>query len=254
MISAVYDTGALYGALDIGADIYTEKIRSYADAYGTGYPFCRFFVGGGAVICSYYSDHVIAMTGEISDEDASELAEFLACACRGRVLMRYSLCERLGLLEKAEKLCLMQWDNSVKKSVDYNKEGIETDTPLGKVYEIAASGFDIDFDKWYTDISHSVRHGIARTYSLDNAACAVRMFSSRGITYLSYICTRPERRGEGLAKRLLRAVCGEEASVGNRVYVFCEDGLEGFYKSAGFIRYGTAAHINLTETGDGMRK
>ena len=135
--------------------------------------------------------------------------------------------------------------NGVKSSVETAKEQIKTDVPLGKIYEIAARGFDIDRDKWYTDTSHILRHGTAAVYMLEDAACAVRMYSSRGMTYLSYVTVLPERRGEGLAVRLLHGICEKEAAEGCRTYVFCTDKLRGLYERAGFCCVGYAADMTV---------
>ena len=240
MIRAVTDSAALYRALGDDITVYTEKIRSLAEAYGFGYDFCRFWVqDGGAVIGSYYGEATAADCGHIGKARSSELAAFLCCGQFSGVLMPYSLYEKTGSYG-AEKLLLMRAGDGIKKTDDIYKVRTGTAVSIGEIYEIAKSGFDIDFNKWYTDTSHMLRHGTVRLYALGSSACAVRMFASGGISYLSYICTVPEERGKGLAGSLLAHICAEESACGNEVFLFCAGELEGFYHKCGFEPAGEA--------------
>ena len=244
MITAVTDRKTLETLLGSKHDIYTEKIRAFAEGYGFGYDFCTFAAQDStAVMCSYYGDATAALVGEPDSEQASELAAYLTFGQYKRVLLPYRLCKRLGLSENAEKLCLMKCNGDVKKTDDCDKEKPVTDCPLGEIYEIVSGGFDIDRDMWYTDTSHMIRHGISRAYVLGSAACALRMFASGGISYLSYVCTRPEARGRGLATALLAHICAENAADGSKTYVFCRDELRRFYENAGFVLAGYAGEI-----------
>lgn len=244
MITSVTDRETLDRAIGGYSDIYAGKVRSFADGYGFGYPFCRFWVQDGSLaVCAYYTDAAIA--GELNG-DPEELRGFLTCAGIRRVLMPYELYERLGLPGKADAVHLMCRGSDVKNTVGSDKESIETDAPLGQIYEIVRSVFDIDCDKWYTDISHMLRHGIARIYRLGNGTCAIRMYASLGAAYLSYVCTKPELRGKGLASRLIRGICRLEAEEGNDTYILCGDNLRGFYERLGFLEAGRAADITFT--------
>ena len=247
MISAVTDRETLDRLLDGRADIFTGKIRALADGYGFGYDFCTFAAQDDtAVVGSYYGDAAVAQTGELNDEQAEELASFLTFGQYRKLLMPYTLCERLGLSDKAEKLCLMKCKDDVKATVGYDKEKPVTDSPLGEIYEIVSGGFDIDRDMWYTDTSHMLRHGVARAYTLAGNACAIRMFAADGVSYISYVCTRPEARGRGLAKALLRHICAENASGGFDTYVLCRDELRLFYEGAGFSLTDFAGELIVT--------
>lgn len=245
MITAVTDRGTLETLLGEKRDIYTEKIRALAAGYGFGYDFCTFAAqDNSAVICSYYGGATAALTGELTDSQTEELAAYLTFGQYDSVLMSYPLCERLGLSGSAEKLCLMKCNGDVKKTIGYDKENPVTDSPLSEIYEIVSGGFDIDRDMWYTDTSHMIRHGIARAYVLGGKACAIRMFASGGISYVSYVCTRPEARGKGLATALLAHICAENAANGIETFVFCENKLRPFYESAGFELAGKAGTIH----------
>ncbi|MBO6231850.1 MAG: GNAT family N-acetyltransferase [Ruminiclostridium sp.] len=245
MITAVTDKAELERLLGAQHDVYTEKIRSYAEAYGFGYDFCTFAAQDStAVICSYYGDAVCAPVSVPDPEQSAELSSFLTFGQYRRVLMPYPLCEQLGLAENADTLYLMKCNGDVKNSVDCNKEKPVTDASLGQIYEIVSSGFDIDRDTWYTDTSHMLRHGIARAYVLGGAACAIQMFASGGVSYVSYVCTRPEMRGRGLARELLGYICAGNAENGSDTFVFCREELRDFYENAGFSLAGKAAETD----------
>lgn len=107
MITAVTDRATLETLLGTMRDVYTEKIRAFAEGYGFGYDFCTFAAQDNtAVICSYYGDATAARTGELNDGQAAELAAYLTFGQYKRVLMPFSLCERIGLSESASKLTL----------------------------------------------------------------------------------------------------------------------------------------------------
>ena len=102
---------------------------------------------------------------------------------------------------------------------------------LSAVYEILKTAFDIDFETWYTDMSHRIRHGIAKARTLENSALIVQ-YDLNGEALLSQIATVPEKRGQGSASRLIKAVCGELSD--SAVYVLCQDDLIPFYSRIGF--------------------
>lgn len=237
MIRAVTDIGTLYRALGNKPDVYTEKIRSFADAYGFGYDFCRFWAqDNSAVMCSYYGDCTVSVSDGLSGDRVEELSGFLSSGMFRRLLVPYPLSKAHGLAGLTDEAVLMRWTGDVKKYDVIDKEDIRSDVSIGQVYEIARTAFDIDPDTWYTDTSHMLRHGTAKLYMLEEGCCAVRMFASNGISYLSYVCTLPSRRGNGLAGRLLRGICTEETQNGNNVFIFCEEALAGFYEAVGFSR------------------
>ena len=246
MIRMISDKARLYSALGGEHTVYTEKIRSLADAYGFGYDFCRFWAqDGGAVIGSYYGEATAADCGHIGKTRRSELAAFLGCGQFIRVFMPCGLYDDQDIETRAEKRLLMKARNDIKKTDNVDKVRVYPDVSVGEIYEIASAGFDIDRNTWYTDISHMLRHGTAQLYALDESACAVKMFSSGGISYLSYICTLPQERGKGLARRLLAHICAGEAESGNEVYLFCAAELENFYLGCNFDRCGEAADLRF---------
>ena len=247
MIRAVSDRDELYALLPVKDDIYSGKIRSLADGYGFSYDFCRFWVqeDTGTLISSYYGSAVAAPAEPDADSGCDELSAFLSCGAFSRVFMPYRSSGRLGFSDITEKLCVMKRGSDVKNTDINDKPDCETDISLVQVYEIVRSGFDIVFDKWYTDTSHMLRHGIAKVYTLGKSACAIRSFSAAGTAYISCVCTLPSMRGKGLASGLLGVICAEESEKGNDIFLVCGEELRPFYERAGFALDGYAAEIRI---------
>ena len=246
MIRKIFDKKQLFKALDKAPDVYSEKIRALAEAYGLEHEFCSFYLQtGGTVISDYYRSAVVANCGKRAGDRLAELMEFLTCGIFRKVILPYSSFDLSNTDANISKLYVMKYTGGVREVDGSEIEMLDGDFAINNIYDIASDGFDIDFNKWYTDTSHMVRHGISRLYALGKKACAVKMFSSSGITYLSYVCTRDSERGKGYATRLLKWICSKEAAAGNTVYVLCEPRLGKFYERVGFEFSAETAEITI---------
>lgn len=251
MIQRITDIKTVYAAIDKNRDIYTEKIRALAEAYGCGYDFCSFYKQtGGTVIADYYGSAVAAKCSVRTGDRTAELMEFLMCGKFRKVLMPADSFHAARIDANIKETLLMRYnsapsDNDIKNTDDIDKLLTDPNGSIGEISEIVTDGFDIDINKWYTDISHNLRHGISQIYVLENSACAVKMFSFSGITYLSYISTRREARGKGYASRLVSAICASEAAKGNTVYLFCDPSLESFYARLDLVTVSRAVELTI---------
>lgn len=209
--------------------VEAQKIYALLLCYETKYDFCRFYASENAVIASLYGDHVVCETGgcNLDDRDFEELAEFFSFCGFSEIFCSEKVGERLS--EKLEctrkKLNLMRFcGNSVPR-------GTEKTPPLSEIYGVLKTAFEIDYEQWYLDMSHRIRHGITQFRRLDGAVLAIQ-HNLNGNALLSQIATSPELRGQGRASRLIKAVCGELSD--SSVFVLCEDGLLSFYQRLGF--------------------
>ena len=207
--------------------VEAQKIRSLLLAYGTNYDFCRFFTGENVVLAQLNGDFVISDFGETEIEELSEFLNFsgfseIFCSdYLGQVLEK-----RLDV--KRESVNLMRFAGVAEKNA------LEILTPAD-AYRIIKTGFEFDFEPWYLDMSHSVRHGVSRLYGLDASALAVQ-YNLNGEALISQVATLPEKRGKGCARRLISAVCAELHE--SEIFVLCEDRLLGFYGKIGFVSEG----------------
>lgn len=118
---------------------------------------------------------------------------------------------------------------------------IDFNPTIQEVYSILAeckgAGFEVpDFDSFYPDMSHRVRHNLSRIFAakIDGQAVACCMTSAEtdSCAIISGVATLPEMRGKGYAGRLVAEMV---KNFGNReVFVFCRRELVGFYNRLGF--------------------
>lgn len=235
MIRQVFSAEELNPVLDkIPPDIFTSKIKALMAGYGFSYSFLRFYIGDGGFAAAVYYGSAL-----ISGNVGAEAAEFIkSLGCR-EALIPEAAKDFFGEY-KPERLNIMRYGGAFSDTA----EPLSTDTSYEKVYEILSDGFDIGFDDWYTDTCHNVRHGISTVYTLENAAAAVKMFTIDGISLVSFVSVKKERRGEGLGGRLIRAA-SELLKKSGGVYVICEDRLISFYGENGYDKFGGACSVNM---------
>ena len=229
MITRITEREELEKALDaFSPDVFTGKIKALYEAYGFSYPFLKFFRSEKAVIAFYYASAVIC--GE-ADEEISQF-----CGISGITDL---LISHGGSPDGI--LYVMEYRRAACGScID-----LKTDTPYEKVYDILKDGFQIDFDSWYTDPCHNVRHGISEVCTLEGVATAAKMFSIDGIALISLVAVKKEYKGKNYGRRIVEAVA-ERLSPENRVFVICEKELVPFYEKCGFEK--TAECYNKYES------
>lgn len=207
--------------------VEAQKIRALLLAYGTKYDFCRFYFSESVILCEMDGCFVISELSE--DFDVCELADFISLCGFSEIFCSEKLGKQLSksIGCRVEKINLMCFCGERV----FNGE-LEKSPPLDNVYNIIKTSFDIEYEPWYTDMSHRIRHGIAKARILDGSALIIQ-HDLNGEALLSQIATLPECRHRGNAARLIKAVCGElfESSV----YILCEDRLQPFYEKLGFV-------------------
>lgn len=219
--------------------VEAQKIRALLVSYGLKYDFCRFYVGewsaGSAFLCGLNGSLVLSESGKCGYE---ELAEFLAFTGFGELFCSESAGKGLaGLLPcRCRRANIMRFEGGGKPC------GIvEKDPPLDNVYKVLKTAFDIEFEPWYLDMSHRVRHGVSAFRMLNGSVLAIQ-HDLNGEALLSQVATIPENRRQGNARRLISAVCAELLE--SAVYVVCEDELSEFYRKIGFRRTGGACRFS----------
>ncbi|MBD5129492.1 MAG: GNAT family N-acetyltransferase [Ruminococcaceae bacterium] len=212
-----------------------QKIRALLLSYGLKYDFCRFYAGefrkGFAFLGELNGSFVLSEVGKCGEE----LAEFLAFSGFSEVFCSESAGEILSKLLKCrpQKVNIMRFEG-------VGVPEVLTEPPLDNVYAVLKTAFDIEYEPWYLDMSHRVRHGIAQFRMLEGSVLAIQ-HNINGEALLSQIATTPETRGRGNARRLISSVCAELS--GSKVNVICEDRLLDFYRRCGFVHDGYACRI-----------
>ena len=127
------------------------QILSSALAYGLSRPFAQFWTDGAAAYGML--DGVMRIAGAV--EDPEEARSFLGAVGAAQVVCSAENGARLGLRAAARGAVL-------EKDLAGAPAPAEP-APVRAVYEgLAANGMAGDFEPFYLDISHRLRHGAAR--------------------------------------------------------------------------------------------
>lgn len=210
--------------------IEAQKIRALLVSYDLKYDFCCFYVGEFRAGCAFLGrlngSFVLSENGKC---DLGELAEFLTFSGFSEIFCSENAGKELAALLPCctQRVNVMRFEGN---AVPYD---IETEPPLDNVYTVLKTAFDIEYEPWYLDMSHRIRHGVSAFRALNDSVLAIQ-HNINGEALLSQVATTPEMRGKGNARRLISAVCSELSD--SDVYVICEDALLEFYRRLGFRR------------------
>lgn len=202
-----------------------QKICALFNAYGTKYDFCRFYRQGNSYISVLDGSVVVCEDGAC---DYIELAYFVRMQGFSDIFCSETAGKKLAnvLDSNCELVNLMKFIGGTG-GCDF-----DADVPLSDVFAIIREGFDIEFEPWYLDMSHRVRHGVTRCCIVDNKAALVVQHDINGEALISQVASLKAHRGEGYAKKLVTSVAASLAP--SEVFVVCEDALVGFYEKCGF--------------------
>ena len=217
-------------------DIYTVRILSLLNAYGCKYPFARFYRqvnddGTVTAILSVLDKDITISFAENADRD--ELSRFVSVIGFDSVLCDETLeidsCYECGIVMKTDK--------SIEIPCNFTE--IDEYPHLFDLYNFIDYG-EINFDSWYVDISHRIRHGAAKAFTLnmDEEIISSAIFSSiyKKNAILTGVQTKPEFRKMGYGSALVSAMC---CDFNGTVYLMRENGRnESFYKKLGFENIG----------------
>lgn len=203
--------------------VEAQKIRALLSAYGTEYDFCRFFRHDGGYLAALDGSFVIYADDRT---DVTELAEFLKIHGWSDIFCSEEIAKALcsGISAAYTLVYRMNYSGC------FGTGTLPQECSPSEVWDIIGSRFAIEFEPWYLDMSHRVRHGVSRCYSSGDSALVVQ-HEIGGEALISQVCTRQGCEGRGSASGLLREVCG---GLSARAYVLCEHSLCGFYEKCGF--------------------
>lgn len=217
-------------------DIFSVKIFALLEAYGTKYPFIRFYAQKNngivtAVICILDNDITLSLINEIADID--ELREFVS-------VMGFStlLCDDSFEIDNSfDSGVIMSSDRKIELPCRYTV--VDEYPYLFDLFNFVDYA-DVDFESWYVDISHRIRHGCAKavTLNINGQIISSAIFSAvyKNDALLTAVQTKPEFRKSGYASALVSAMC---CDVTGTVYLMREDNKnEGFYKRLFFENTG----------------
>lgn len=216
-------------------DLYSVRIKSLLLAYGTKYDFASFY-------CQYSHDEITTIISKLDGDytisakqnaDTAELEEFLLTIGFSTVLTDRNLALNINFSEGAVMRCN-------KKTEIFSRYASVNEYPkLMDLFNFA--DYDkADFESWYVDISHRIRHGCAKAYTL----CVNDEIISSGIyssifnndAVLSAVKTEPEFRKMGYGSALVsHMICDIKGTV---FLMRDKNRNEEFYRKLGFENSG----------------
>lgn len=234
MIKRIEDPNELY-SFNI-TDIFSIRIKSLLCAYGTQYDFASFYYqkddNGNitAIMSSLDGDYTLSHSKGF---DNTELAAFLKSVGYASVLS-----DDFFELERP----YTQGDimiSKTKKEIHLSYAELDNYPRLMDIFNL--EDYDKkDFEYWYVDASHRIRHNCARAAALkvNGEIVSSAMFSSiyEDNAVLTAVNTLPEYRRLGYGSALVsEMIC----DIKGDVYLMREEGKnEAFYKRLGFVNTG----------------
>ncbi|MDR3645692.1 MAG: GNAT family N-acetyltransferase [Clostridia bacterium] len=220
------------------------RIQALLTAYGTEQRFFEAWVHNG--------ESLIARLGGAFEvflspgADFEELAAFLSA--QQQLLSVSGESESLNSL--LEYVCF-SYDSTYSNILALTQPGpyaepaaeIDRSPLLAEVYDLLRdAGYGSpeigDFEHWYVDMSHRVRHGCASACLISQqgfpAACCLVYALSGSAGLLGGVAVRPAFRGRGLASALTGFAAHALQADGRLPVLECGDALVGFYERLGF--------------------
>lgn len=193
MIKRIYNFDDVF----LSNNYFGGKIYAAALAYGFDYDFCKFYKSEECVILIYNGNMVIDK--RFPDED--EISFFAKFS--GVCTIENAYFKNLKGYEKRRRYLL---EKKLKRNGENNLLA-EENCRLGLCYEIVNDAFgNTDYVSWLTDKSHRVRHGVSKTFLLNNIAFGCADFVYKDFGYISEIAVRNDFRKCGYGTKILSSI------------------------------------------------
>ncbi len=234
MIEKISDINNIDGF--IKNDIYYIRIMSLLKAYGCKYDFASFYRQLDknnvitAVISRLDGDFTLCFN---DNSDLTELKEFFTVAGYATLLCD-SAFNFTGIFDEGVVM-------SAVKKIEISRPNAEIDR-FPKLMDLFnfISYDSYDFENWYVDVSHRIRHGCARAYTLNiygeivSSGMLSAIYNDSAI--LSAVQTSPKYRNKGYGSYLVSEMMSD---IKDRVFLMREENLnEQFYLRLGFKNIG----------------
>lgn len=206
---------------------YGYKILAAYRAYGAEYDFCKFYSSGDGIVHIYNSSMVI--DGNV---DLSELEMFIKMTKPATVELSRLYALQTDLAYQKHNRTMFRLKPG---ETDVDADGVKVNNFTDKCYKILCESFENmgNFENWYVDINHRIRHKVANLYLFDSTT-ATQQFNINGFVFLSHIATAKAARGKGTARRLLYYLAEKYKSENCKAYLWALDHRKSFYESIGF--------------------
>ncbi len=220
----------------IKEDIYYVRIMSLLKAYGTSYHFALFYkqIDNGGNITSIISrldnDFTVCHGDSFDNEELQEFFNvmgFNSILCDDKLDLSFSY--DYGVTMSSNKK--VEYVKSYAKIDEYPK--------LMDLFNLEDYS-SADFESWYVDVSHRIRHGCAKAFTLNvnDEIVSSGIYSSiyNNNAILTSVLTKPEFRRMGYGTALVSSMM---CDIKGTVYLMRDkDKNEEFYKKLKFENVG----------------
>ncbi len=220
----------------LNQSIFYVRIMSLAKAYGFKYDFVSFYrqldqSGSITAIISKLDNDFTLCTNDNADNN--ELSEFFSAIGYASVLSD----NKFDINNNFNEGVVMSAISRIEKNFPYVH--INKYPKLMKLFNFIDYG-NADFESWYVDISHRIRHNCAKAYALciNDDIISSGIFSSiyNDNAILSSVQTSAAFRHMGYGSALVSEMLSD---INGIVYLMRENSLnEEFYLKLGFINSG----------------
>lgn len=221
-------------------DFCALKIKCLIKAYGFGYDFLKcymqfdFFNKPTALIVKFYGSLTVSALDNCNTDEISQFVNMLPI---NEILCGRSLCNSVPHLSSAECFAMtVETDSYSSASTEFiNHCGYDE---LKRIYEMFSSDDeDIsvgEFQHWYTDVNHRLRHGAAYVASEPYGGC-VCITNGEEIIINGIIVQKNHRR-MGYGRKIIDCIYGLPE---NRIWALCTEKNIPFYIKCGFRKSGS---------------
>lgn len=205
------------------------RIKALLKAYGMGRRFISFYGNedGSILICVQDNFAVAYLKNKTYTQ---EVSEFLSLTVNS-VLSDYPLNLYKYKIRRGNTYVLKKWDNVLLENVSNE---IQTGyNLLSKVFTKSINS--VTYNRWYTDLSHRVRHNMSKIYTYNNACSATAYLFNKGTVMITQLATLEQERGKGLARQLLFHIASDKPNTKEILLLSQSETSDKFYEKIGFI-------------------
>lgn len=204
------------------------KIKALFRAYGMQYDFVNFYADEtGTVIFSIQDNMATLYCADNSKLE--EACDFLAMLT-DEVLSEQPL-SLTGYQEKIGNIyvCDVVQDMELENVSNEIQDGYRV---LSQVFSEDIN--DKNYPRWYTELSHRVRHGVSKVYTYRDLCSGTAYCAIDGQLLITQLATVEQARGQGLATKIIHHIASHEKNV-KRIVLLSQDEISNqFYEKIGF--------------------
>lgn len=234
---------------------FAVRIKSLVKAYGLEYDFLQAWYqekdfNVNSIIVKFYGAVVLYLT---DNSNFKEILKFLEVVGYSSLLLDKKYSEHFGEINfKFGKIMKLSKNLTAPQNINIDKNAVFRKT-YSLLIECSNENFAVpEFEPFYLDISHKIRHNAARNYAVfDNdknkyTACALTSSETSENAIISAVAVSIGNRRQGYGGLIVKSICSDLQKLGKDVYIYRQENENiEFYKSLGFLDCGEWAEYTI---------